>query len=164
MTQLTKPDINESSTKQTSQVVLGPADEKEIEDFLKGNLQAAGKVYARAACILSNGLLLPEPLLSVISKRLECIGFAILDSSGQDKQRAIYKAALPVQKRGRPAKKNTLKKLLIEEIHDLTRHLKGKARDQKRLAYAIQLENEFKGKSTQPITAKNLMIALKIKK
>ena len=107
MTQSTKPDINESSTKQTSQVVLGLADEKEIEDFLKGNLQAAGKVYARAACFLSNGVLLPEPLLSVISQRLECIGFAILDSSEQDKQRAIYKAVLPGRKRGRPAKKNT---------------------------------------------------------
>lgn len=96
MTQSTKQENNESSTKQTSQVVLGLADEKEIEDFLKGNLQAAGKVYARAACFLSNGVLPPEPLLSVISKRLECIGFAILDSSEQDKQRAIYKAVLPV--------------------------------------------------------------------
>ena len=164
MTQSTKPDINESSTKQTSQVVLGLADEKEIEDFLKGNLQAAGKVYARAACFLSNGVLPPEPLLSVISKRLECIGFAILDSSEQDKQRAIYKAVLPVQKRGRPAKKNTLKKLLVEEAYDIAQKPKGKASKAKLSEYAERLEKEFKGKSTQPIKAKNLKIALKIKK
>lgn len=164
MTQSTKPDINESSTKQISQVVLGPADEKEIEEFLKGNLQAAGKVYARAACILSNGFLLPEPLLSVISKRLECIGFAILDSSEQDKQRAIYKAVLPGRKRGRPAKKNTLKKVLVEMASDIVQKPKDKASKVKLSEYAEKLEKEFKGKSTPPVRAKNIVIGVVTKK
>jgi hypothetical protein len=70
MNQAIKQDIYDSSTKQTSQVVLGLAGEKEIEDFLHGDKKAAGKVFARAACYSINGLLPPEPLLSVIK---ECL-------------------------------------------------------------------------------------------
>lgn len=155
-----KTGVSESSNLQPAHVVQGPADENEIEEFLKGNKLAAAKVYARAACFLSNGVLPPEPLLSVISERLQSIGSALQDSSKQDKQRVIYAAVLPVQTRGRPPKKSALVRLLIEEIADLTRHLKGKARRTMIENHAKLREKEFKGRTGQPIRAKNLIVGV----
>jgi hypothetical protein len=53
---------------------------------------------------------------------------------------------------------------LVKEASDISQKPKGKASKVKLSEYAEKLEKEFKGKSTPPVRAKNIVIGVVTKK